>query len=168
MKPTSTLLLPIFFAGALLAGNGKVANDLAKLNPTSTVNVIVRFKKAPTNANHQKIRGKGGVRRKDLRLVKGALYSMRASALEELAADPDVAYISPDRPLKAAMDIAEATVKANNIASQYGWDGTGVGVAVIDSGVTSHDDLKAFENNTLGNSRIVYSMDFVGDGNNDL
>jgi serine protease AprX len=42
---------------------------------------------------------------------------------------------------------------------QYGWDGTGVGVAVIDSGMTPKDDLMAGGGVT---SRIVYSESFIG------
>ncbi len=42
--------------------------------------------------------------------------------------------------------------------SNTGLDGTGVGVAVIDSGVFNHDDLQ--KANGTG-SRIVYSESFI-------
>jgi len=42
-------------------------------------------------------------------------------------------------------------------ASQFALDGTGVGVAVIDSGVADHADL----HNASGASRVVYSQSFV-------
>jgi serine protease AprX len=48
-------------------------------------------------------------------------------------------------------------VQADLAASQYGFTGTGVGVAVIDSGIASHPDL----NNASGTSRVVYSQSFV-------
>jgi len=38
-------------------------------------------------------------------------------------------------------------------ATQFSVDGTGVGVAVIDSGVSDHPDL----HNAAGGSRVVYS-----------
>src|SRR5207302_9463160 len=41
---------------------------------------------------------------------------------------------------------------------QYGLDGTGVGVAIIDSGVFNHDDLQ--KSSGLG-SRVVYSESFI-------
>src|SRR5205823_6421301 len=73
-----------------------------------------------------------------------------------LAAQPETTYVSLDRPVSGTLEFAEPTVDAD-IALQYGWTGAGVGVAVIDSGVYSHPDLK---------SRIVYSQSFVpGDSN---
>ena len=39
-----------------------------------------------------------------------------------------------------------------NIAFQYGWTGAGVGVAIIDSGIYNHPDLRP---------RVVYSESFV-------
>ena len=61
------------------------------------------------------------------------------NALRALANDPEVAYISPDRSLKGANDYFQETVGAD-VAQSYGWDGTGIGVAVIDSGISDHPD----------------------------
>jgi serine protease AprX len=80
-----------------------------------------------------------------------------ASKLKDLADDPDVAYISPDRVVRGTLDYAEAAVNAN-IALNYGWDGTGIGVAVLDSGISPITDLQ-FNNSTA--SRIVYAETFV-------
>src|SRR5205085_4439425 len=50
-----------------------------------------------------------------------------------------------------------------NIALQYGYDGTGVGVAIIDSGIASSADLN--QSPQAGRSRIIYTRSFVpGDG----
>src|SRR5207244_6794026 len=86
-------------------------------------------------------------------------------SLDALADDPDVVYISPDRRLSGSLDNTAAAVNAK-VAWQSGWDGTGIGVAVIDSGITYHSDLY----NTGGSGgklRIIYSQDFVGGGTND-
>jgi serine protease AprX len=48
-------------------------------------------------------------------------------------------------------------VQADVAASQYGFDGTGIGVAVIDSGIADHPDLHGAN----GASRVVYSQSFV-------
>jgi hypothetical protein len=53
------------------------------------------------------------------------VYSIPNSALEDLADDPEVAYISPDRPLYPALDSAEYAVNAN-IAFQSCYTGKGV------------------------------------------
>src|SRR5581483_6552516 len=75
------------------------------------------------------------------------------------ADDPDVAYVSPNRPVTAASDYAEATVGAD-VAQSYGWDGNGIGVAIIDSGISDHPDL---HDPATGLSRVVYSQSFVPD-----
>jgi len=61
-------------------------------------------------------------------------------ALKELASDDEVVRISPDRPVKALLDYAAPTVGAD-LAWQSGWDGSGIGVAVIDSGINPALDL---------------------------
>src|SRR5204862_3157609 len=79
---------------------------------------------------------------------------------------PDVAYISPNRPLSgtsaSTLDYAAETVNAPMARQQWGLDGTGIGVAVIDSGVTAVGDLYWWipSNQTYG-SRVVYSQNFV-------
>ena len=80
---------------------------------------------------------------------------MPASALARLAADPDVAYISPDRPLQGLLDQADAAIGAS-AAATYGLTGAGVGVAVIDSGIGPSDDLSG---------KVVYEQQFVSNTN---
>src|SRR4029077_2797322 len=92
--------------------------------------------------------------------IKGAHYSDPVEALDALADDPDVAYISPNRQLRgaSAMDPIVTAVNAD-IAYSSGWNGTGVGVAVLDSGVGTVDDLNSDGNSNP--SRVVYSQSFV-------
>ena len=88
--------------------------------------------------------------------------SLPASALAGLAADPDVAYIAPDRPLYSTgngspvLDYHTDTVNAP-VAWGLGLDGTGVGVAVIDSGIIDIPDFHS-QNGNL----VVFSQNFVG------
>jgi len=86
----------------------------------------------------------------------------RQHGWRELANDPNVSYIhGPDRTQKMAANPAAeefaTAIEADVAASQYALDGTGVGVAVIDSGIAAHPDL----NDASGVSRIVYSQSFV-------
>lgn len=85
-------------AACLVAGEPKVADELHGKKPGEMVDVIVQFTVSLTDAHHQKIRNKGGQLKKELGLVKAGLYSMPAGAVDSLASDPEVVYISPDRP----------------------------------------------------------------------
>ena len=134
-----------------LAGESKISKDLKGLHPDSAVEVIVQFTQPPTEAHHGKVRAKGGVMKVSLDGINGALYSMPAGAAVELSDDPDVLYVSPDRPVQGALDYAEPTTNAN-IAFQSGWDGKGIGIALIDSGVTARPDLQYLSSKA---SRIV-------------
>src|SRR5262249_38252744 len=73
---------------------------------------------------------------------------------------PDIAYVTPDRQTTSTFDQSDSAaisaVTADVARSQFGLDGHGIGVAVIDSGVYNHDDLQG----TFG-SRVVYNESFV-------
>ena len=95
--------------------------------------------------------------------IKTALPTINAvhmriplAAVQALQKNPMVKYITPNRPIKRTLDLTTQAVYAN-LAWNLGWDGTGVGVAVIDSGITPVQDLTGAANN----SRIVYSQSFI-------
>jgi serine protease AprX len=77
--------------------------------------------------------------------------------IRALESNPLVTYISPNRTVHANLDVTTQTIGAN-AAWKSGWNGSGVGVAVIDSGIYPHDDLKT---SSGSGSRIVYSQSFV-------
>ena len=123
------------------------------------VEVIVQYRQMPTERHKQRIADLGGTHVQSLHLIKGALVKLPLSAVEKLAADSAVAYVSPNRKLRASSDDqSEQTIGASS--AQKWWDGSGVGVAVIDSGVSDHPDL---HNPYWFNfpSRVVYSQSFV-------
>jgi serine protease AprX len=163
MKRLFMFMLLIFTAGFSFANPSKISKDLRGKKSSNPIAVIVQFNRVPSEAHHQMVRNKGGQLKTELPIVKGGAYSLPASELENLATDPDVTYITPDRQVRASLDYAGTATNAN-IALQYGWDGTGVGIAVIDSGISSHPDLK----DSKGNLRMVYSRDLIGGGTGDL
>lgn len=64
------------------------------------------------------------------------------AALQLLAANPLIDHIAVDRLVVGAMERTGQTVGAVSARQDFGYDGAGVGVAIIDSGVTAwHDDL---------------------------
>jgi serine protease AprX len=80
-----------------------------------------------------------------------------AGDVTALSNQRNVSYISLDRQLLGTLDYSAAAVGAP-MAWSSGWDGTGIGVAVIDSGIYSHPDLVS----TQGQSRVVYRQSFIG------
>ena len=117
--------------GKKSSGTSKIAKDLAGKHHNTTVDVIVQFR--PGKASHAAIHARGGSVKDDLPIVDGVLASLPVQALEGLANDPNIVFLSPDREVKSTMDYANPTIGAN-IAWSYGYDGTGIGVAVIRGG----------------------------------
>ena len=174
------LVLAVLLASTVLGYglSSKLSNDLqTKVGvaaPHATVDVIVRYKHKPGDAQFSKIVNKNGIIKNHLDVVNGAAFTVPVSMLSELDSDPDVEYVSPDRPVRGAatssitLDYYNPTVNAN-YASQLGYDGTGIGVAVIDSGIVDVPDLSVpnqyYPNQqTAPNFRVVYSQDFVTGG----
>src|SRR5882762_3804278 len=155
-------LVTLLAAGTSLADSKKpkFSDDLKAARSSkhgATVDVIIQFNQTPTDAHHQKVQSKGGKLKTKLDLIKAAHYSVPVDALDALADDPDVVYISPNRPVRGSLDHAVSAINAD-LAYASGWDGTGIGIAVVDSGVTSNYDMNSDGN---GSSRIVYSQSFV-------
>lgn len=156
----------IFVPGTAGAQNNKAAGghqrlsaDLANfpLNADGTVSVIIQFKQTP-KAHFSEMAAVGGRLKFSLEHIHGAAYRIPVKLLAWLQNHPDVVYVSPDRLNKVASDDDIPAVEGDIARQQYGLDGTGVGVAIIDSGVFNHDDLQ--KAGGMG-SRIVYSESFI-------
>jgi serine protease AprX len=157
------VLVAAFALGTTTAsagGHGKIASDFASFphHRDGTVDVIIQFNKSPQAHHFQEMAAHGGKLKFSLPHIKGAAYRIPASMLVWLEKHPDVAYVSPDRPNKVAFDNAIPAVMADVARQQYALDGTGIGIAVIDSGVYNHDDLHTADQSA---SRIVYAESFV-------
>ena len=79
----------------------KFAADLENKDPEAKVHVIVQYKHAPEQHNIDAAVSKGGRHLGTLHLVNGAVYSLAAKALAELANDPEVELINLDHQLAA-------------------------------------------------------------------
>lgn len=158
MKQTSKrslriAVLAVTSAALACAAHPKVDKDLEGKDPDAPLSVIIQYKQGAKQRHLDAVSRKGGLHKGSLDIVKGAAYSVRAKLLEELANDPDVEYISPDREVSGATNIERQSVGAA-WAEMNGWNGTGVGVAVIDSGVDGKDGMSAGQ-------AVVYSQNFV-------
>jgi serine protease AprX len=136
------------------APKSKVAKDFAKVDPGSTVNVIVQWKETPDATANQKVVNRGGSLRSVHQSIKAAAYRMPMSMVNDLANDPSVDHISIDHPIASKLDNSAAAINASAAVAR-GFDGTGIGVAVIDSGMVRNGDL------TLHDT-VVYNEDFTG------
>src|SRR5579872_1514185 len=135
----SRISTALLLASAMaFAGHPKIADDL-DTDGDGNADIIVQFTDHPSSRHHQKVQNHGGTHKTDLGLViKGSAYSIPRRALKSLADDPDVVYITPDRPVHGSLNYAIPAVNAD-IAQKYGWDGNGIGVAVLDSQVLATD-----------------------------
>ena len=125
--------------------------------PSQQVKVIVQYKQAPKTAAFSRVQNMGGRVGHHLGLVRGAAFTVPAGSLQALANDPEVAFVSLDHPLKGMDDYTDAAMNVS-AAVNAAYDGTGIGVAVIDSGINDmHSDLAK---ETV--SRVLYHQDFTG------
>jgi len=63
------------------------------------VQVIIQFKQKPTLKHIQRMATLGGRHLQRLDAVRAGVYNIPLSALAKLAKDPDVVYVSPNRPV---------------------------------------------------------------------
>jgi serine protease AprX len=163
---TKLKIVPLLVGTFILAANlsfaqqpSSISPDLQGLDPLTPVNVIVQFNSAPSLVALETIPLLGGVVKGTLSLVNGVLVSLPPAILDAVAALPGVVYISPDRLNMPLLDNSAGAVNAST-AWQAGWTGSGIGVAVIDSGISNHSDLDT----STGKFRVVYSQDFTSSG----
>lgn len=134
-------------------GGQKLAPELNGAELTSTAHVIITWRHNPGVIEHGKVAQHGGDVQRTYKHLKSAAYKVPVQSLQDLANDPEVAYIAPDRPVRSNLDNTAAAVNATS-AWIAGYIGTGIGVAVIDSGMNANSDL--------AEERVVYSQDFTG------
>ena len=93
-----------------------------------------------------------------LRIINAQAGVLPNAAIKALSDNPAVRRVSLDRPTTAALERTGATIGATAVRQQLGYDGTGIGVALIDSGVTAwHDDLSS----PAGGQRVAAFVDLV-------
>jgi serine protease AprX len=143
-------LVLVMSASIVFGQSSKLSRDLQSLPSGNAANVIVQYLRSL--APQTRVRPRWwGRRTAEIRPFKGNGYRMSPAAAAKLVSlNANVKYISLDRPLRGAMNFAVSAVNAD-LALNLGYDGTGVGVAVIDSGVNAVTDL---------NGRVAYSQNF--------
>ena len=137
---------------------GRIAQSRAN-QPTGWSRVII--KAADSTALDDLtpiIQRAGGSAGDKLSLIHSRTAYLPNAELSALADDPLVARVSVDRLVTGVDERTSVTIGAAAVRQDLGYDGTGITVAVIDSGVARlHDDLGA----ATGGHRITRFVDFV-------
>jgi serine protease AprX len=139
-------------------------NDRADRGGSGTSRVIVTLK--PGWDASGDFRGVGGRLGRRLGLINGQVVELPNWLLRKLADSPAIERIVWDRPTHGDMKTAAVSVGARSVREDLGFDGAGVGVAIIDSGVTNwHDDLTYRGANSsvrvVNGQRVARFVDFV-------
>ena len=132
-------------------GHGRKVDDrLARAVDTSSPNDAVRVvivgteKKGPGSGHHY------GQVRHELPLLGGVSETIKAKDLDKLASDPGVSFVAADAPITPT---GTGSVNYSNLVTTYpgtdkapkvwdvGYNGAGVGIAVIDSGAVAVADF---------------------------
>jgi len=101
----------------------------------------------------------GGKLGRPLPIINGIAIDMPNGALQALANHWLVSHIAIDRLVSGAMERTGATIGSTAVRDELGYDGAGVGVAIIDSGsAATLDDLA---DSSTSAPRVDHFVDFV-------
>src|SRR4051794_10165067 len=156
-------LAALFIATAIICSAGpgkkKLSAELKSGNVNGLVQAIVQWNADVASDTAAKITALGGSVISEFPAVHSGLYLVPSSALDALDNDGDVKYVSVDRKLHkrsavVAPAVMPATINAPAIWNS-GYNGNGIGVAVLDSGINQDDNLGSYTH------APVYTEDFT-------
>jgi serine protease AprX len=127
-------------------------------NPRNTTRVIVTLLPgAKLPSEFRKFAREG-----NLDLINGQVLDLPNNVLKQLANHKDVFRVHYDRPTEMH-NYRTSVTTGGRLLNAYGLKGAGIGVAVIDSGITYHEDFSANSSKLFpyGNQRVAKFVDFV-------
>jgi serine protease AprX len=154
--------LPSQLAQAELPAGGATLGDLASSQPGKQVDVIVQLQRGTSGAQGRiLIEAAGGEVTRDLHIINGLGARLGAAAAAKLAKQPGVRLVSLNESVKpSGLDYSRlATAYQESTFTTKFWSGggslgTGVGVAVVDTGIQG--DLPDFRTSrTDSTSRVI-------------
>ena len=144
--------------------NYKLDNEVPRRslhgNPLFTTSVIVTLVPGATLPPEFK----KYARLDKLDLISGVVLDVPNYLLKKLEANPGIFRVHHNREIKTHNYRTSVTVGARAVQETLGYTGAGIGIAVIDSGISSwHDDLtnKTARLFPYGNQRVAKFVDFV-------
>src|SRR5271154_2466379 len=166
LKRSAKLIwLALFTIVSVFADASKISPDLQPYlsNSSTPVNVIVQYNTPPSSGGllgglvGGVVNLLGGVLKTVFSLIPAVSATLSGNQIVAVSNQSNVAYITLDRSLNATLDYTTAAINAP-YAWNSGLDGSGVGIAIIDSGIYAHPDVA---------SRVVYRQSFIGGSNFD-
>jgi subtilisin family serine protease len=129
---------------------------------TSSVIVMLEEGKTAKDIPNELVRY---LKKRNLGIINGQVLDLPNRLLKKLADDSHVVTIHENRSLETTNYRTAVATGARAVNELMGLSGTGVGVAVIDSGISAfHNDLTVANSATLypyGNQRVAKFVDFV-------
>src|SRR5437764_153074 len=154
-------------ASTSTTGKVKISSDLKqKLNGTSKLSVVVRSAGSWTSTLTNAVNSNGGTVVKTYKNFNARGVTLPPAAVANLASRSDVDFIALDRTVKKLGHVS-LTTGADAAAALGGstpYDGSGIGIAVLDSGIDPNHVAMTSGGSA---SRIVTSVDFTGEGRTD-
>ena len=168
MRPVSSLFRLASFVAAIIGAAMSASAQSPKLGPLADrasrsssgfSPVVIQATDEDALAQIESaVKEHGGSAGRPLRILNARTAVLPNAAIRALADNPAVAHMWLDRPTQMALERTGATVGAAAVRQDLGYDGAGIGVAVIDSGITAwHDDLSS----AAGGQRVAAFVDFV-------
>src|ERR1700730_2349789 len=136
-------------------GGGDISTTSAK---DRMVRVVVQLKPQPGSETSTFLSGGRVVEKRRLANFNARGGEIGISAINSLASLRDVGYISIDRDIQMLghVETASGAAAMRQLSGNGGFDGSGIGIAVLDSGLDKdHDSFKG---------RVAASVDFTGAG----
>lgn len=141
-------------AGQDVTANTKLDRELQRRAQTALGHSRVILRLTPGADAASAISSVRGILGRHLASIDGQVADVPDAALGALSHLPGVDGISLDRGIEGTLERTGATIGSSWVYDNLGLDGTGVGVAIVDSGVANwHDDL--------GSDRVMRFVDFV-------
>src|ERR1035437_3152877 len=136
--------------------------DAKKQNPNDVTSVIVTLQSNAKLPAQFKRYVRGG----KLNLINAHVVDLPNRLLKQLSAHPDIFDVHFNRPIHKHNYRTSLTIGALAVQRAFGLTGAGVGLAIIDSGITAwHDDLTRGANDgnsyPYGDQRVSAFVDFV-------
>lgn len=99
-----------------------------------------------------------------LDIIDAVAVDIPASKIKMLSQISEVRFIADDSQVTTQMEIVRGSVSCE-ASEELGYDGKGIGVAVLDTGVYPHEDLTAKEDRIIGFKDFVNNQDGPYDDN---